>query len=194
MGSVHIRDEWYRLDAAWGLFQNDLNFPNKNAVLGYTRILSPSMVNELSLGARRGHLNIPLPEDASELAKTQRKSIGFTAGQLYPQNNPNDIIPLPSFSGVSNAPSFNNYFWYRFPAARIDSVYTISDGLTIMRGPHAFKVGFYWEKDLLQGVPGTGIPWMGSIAFGRDTNNPFDSNYAYSNASWATSRPTRNLM
>jgi hypothetical protein len=166
---------------AWGLFKNELDFPNKNAVLGYTRIVNASIVNELNLGVRRGHLNIPFPE-ASELAKTQRGPVGFTAGQLHPEINPGGIIPLPSFGGVTSGPSFSNYFWYRFPAARVDSVYTISDGLSITRGPHAFKVGFYWEKDLLQGVPGTGICWMGCLSFGRDTNNPFDANYAYANA------------
>lgn len=168
---------------AWGLFHSEIDFPNKNAAFNYTRVLSPNMVNEFGVGARHGGFKIPLPA-ADELAKIQRDKIGFTAGQLYPQNNPNNIIPLPSYGGggISNAPSYNNFFWYRFPSNRNDGVYTLTDGLTFTHGGHTLKAGFYWEKDLEQGVPGTGVPWMGSISFSVDSNNPLDSGQTYSNA------------
>jgi len=168
--------------APWPMVQDNLEFLVRTAVLGYTRILTASIVNEFHGTARRNFLNHLLaPPD--ELAKIQRAKIGFTVGQFYPQINPDNIIPQASFSGViSNAPSFGGYWSDRYPAHRIDSVYTLADGVTVNRRGHTFKAGLYFERAVILSVPGFGQTWMGNFAFNRDTNNPLDANHPFANA------------
>ena len=113
---------------------------NSCAEPGYTRIVSPTVVNEFNASIRRAFLNHLLapPED---LAKIQRDKIGFTAGQFHPEINPQNIIPQATFTGISNPPTFGGYWGGRYPAHRIDTVYTLSNGLTLTRGGHTFKAG-----------------------------------------------------
>jgi len=167
--------------ANWPMAQDRLEFPVKSAVLNYTRIISPTVINEFNGSARRVILEHPLPP-ADQLAKIQRDKIGFTAGQFHPEINPYNIIPQATFSGITNPPTFGGYWGGRYPAHRVDSVYTLSDGLTVIRGGHTFKAGFYFERDVMLSVPGWNQVWMGSFSFGRDTNNPNDANHPYGNA------------
>ncbi len=168
--------------APWPMAQDNLEFLVRNAVLGHTRIVSPSIVNEFHATVRRDFLNhLVAPQD--ELAKIQRAKIGFTVGQFHPEINPLDIIPQASFSGaISNSPSFGGYWGGRYPAHRIDSVYTLADGITMTRGAHTLKAGFYFERDVILSVPGWNQTWMGNFSFNRDTNNPNDANHPYANA------------
>jgi len=164
------------------MVQDNLQFLVRTAVLGYTRILSPSMVHEFHGTVRRDFLNHLLAAP-NELAKIQRDKIGFTVGQFHPEINPDNIIPQASFSGViSNAPGFGSYWSDRYPAHRIDSVYTLADGVTLNHGAHLFKAGFYFERDVILSVPGCGQTWMGNFSFNRDTNNPLDANHPFANA------------
>ena len=168
--------------AAWPMAHDVLEFLTRSGVVNYTRVLTPTMVNELNVTAKRVFLNHPLaPPD--ELAKFQRSKIGFTAGQWRPELNPADIIPQATFTGgISNSPSYGGYWGGRYPAHRIDSGYTFTDGLTINRGGHTFKAGFSFERDVMISVPGWGQTWMGSFSFNRDSNNPNDSNHPFGNA------------
>ena len=142
--------------APWPMVQDNLEFLVRTAVLGYTRILSPSTVNEFHGTVRRDFLNHLLAEPG-ELAKIQRDKIGFTVGQFHPEINPDNFIPQATFTGViSNPPTFGSYWSDRYPAHRIDSVYTLADGVTINRGAHLFKTGVYFERDVILSVPGFG--------------------------------------
>jgi hypothetical protein len=168
--------------APWPMVQDNLEFLARTAVLGYTRILSPSIVNEFHGTVRRDFLNHLLPA-ADQLARIQRNKIGFTVGQFHPEINPDNIIPQASFSGViSNPPSFGSFWSDRYPAHRIDSVYTLADGVTINHGAHSFKAGFYFERDVILSIPGFNGTWMGNYSFNRDTNNPLDANHPFANA------------
>jgi hypothetical protein len=161
--------------------QDSLEFLTRSAVLNYTRIISPAVINEFNATAKRVFLNHPLapPE---ELARIQRSKIGFTAGQWHPEVNPDNIIPQATFTGgISNSPTFGGYWGGRYPAHRIDSGYTLSDGLTLNRGVHTFKAGLYFERDVMISVPGWNQVWMGSFSFNRDTNNAYDANHPFAN-------------
>jgi hypothetical protein len=164
----------------WPMVPDNLEFLVRTYVLGYTRIFSPTIVNEFHATARRDFLN-HLVAPADQLAKIQRSAIGFTAGQLHPEINPLDIIPQVSFgsSNIQKAPSFGGYWSDRYPAHRVDSVYTFSDGATLTRRSHTFKAGGYFERDVILSPPGSFIPWMGSFDFSRDTNNPLDANVPF---------------
>ena len=164
----------------WPMVPDNLEFLVRTYVLGYTRIISPSIVNEFHATARRDFLN-HLVAPADQLTKIQRDKIGFTVGQLHPEINPLSIIPQASFgsSNIQRAPSFGGYWSNRYPAHRVDSVYTFADGITMTRGSHMLKAGGYFERDVILSPPGSFIPWMGSFDFSRDTNNPNDANVPY---------------
>jgi len=164
---------------SWGIVQA-YNTTNPNVAGNITYLASPTLVNELSVGLSRW-TEIQSISD-SELARLQRDKLGIKLGQLYAKNNPLNVIPGASFGGgVGTAPSIG--FDPRFPMNDIVNAWSISDGLTKVAGPHTFKAGVYWEwAEYLQAHhAGSSSNFAGNFSFGRDTNNPFDSNHPYSN-------------
>jgi len=145
-------------------------------VLRYTRILTPSLINEFNFGFTRR------PEGNSatdaEIARNQRSKVGYTAAQLYPASNPLGLIPNATFGGVTNAA--NLYVEGRFPFWQRINSFILTNNLTKTYGAHTIKGGIYIER-LYQGSLADGN-YAGAISFARDVNNPLDSNYAYSNA------------
>ena len=184
-------DSWNSgyLLTGWEFVKTGNGFQNQHAALGYTRIVSSNIVNELTLGVRRPHERNPaggndIPD--SVLAKVNRTKIGFLAGQFNPEINPAGIIPQVSFGGVPSAPNFGSFNADRFPLFENDFNFNVGDGLTINRGRHTFKVGIYAEKDRIITGNGFAALWMGSFSFNADTNNPLDTGNPYSNAALGT--------
>ena len=166
----------------WDFIKVQQTFINKHASMGYTRIITPSIVNELNLGVRRPQERLPFPDAATDLAKTRRPTSGFVVGQLYPQANPDQIIPQASFGGVQNSPSFGSFFATRFPQFEDDINWNIANNLSWVKGRHTFKVGIYAERDRITTGFGFNVPWMGNFNFGTGGNNPGDTGNPYSNA------------
>jgi len=173
--------EGYNL-TTWDFVKVQQIFYNKHASLGYTRILTPSIINELNLGARRPQERLPFPASASDLAKVRRPTSGFTVGQFYPRANPDQIIPQASFGGVQNSPSFGSFFATRFPQVEDDIDWNIGNNLSWIKGSHNFKFGIYAERDRITTGFGFNVPWMGSFNFGTGGSNPLDTGNPYSNA------------
>ena len=173
--------EGYNLNS-WDFVRVQQIFINKHASLGYTRIITPSMVNELNLGVRRPQERLPFPALDSDLAKVRRKTAGFSVGQLYPRANPDDIIPQASFGGVQNSVDFGSFFAQRFPQFEDDINWNIGNNLSWIRGRHSFKAGIYAERDRVTTGYGFTAPWMGSFNFGTGGSNPGDTGNPYSNA------------
>ncbi len=161
----------------WGLTRQHYTYTDNGIVLDYTRILSPSMTNEFLGGARHGVEKGPALSD-TELARVQRSATGFKLGQLYPQINPLGIIPQASFGGVTNAPGIG--YDSRYPLRGADTLFNFSDTFSWVKAAHTIKAGmFYDHARNYEGESGT---FAGNFNFGRDVNNPNDSNYAYANA------------
>ncbi|MDP9050535.1 MAG: carboxypeptidase-like regulatory domain-containing protein, partial [Acidobacteriota bacterium] len=143
--------------------------------LDVTYTFTPSIVNEFTFGASAW--NEYSKYDPANIAKVQLGASGFNLPSLYAGVNPLNLFPGVSFGGVPNAPT---YGWdSRFPFN--DNVLNISfsDGLTKVSGPHSYKFGFDYETDTyLQ----TNHNRVGTFAFDQNSNNPNDSNFAYSNA------------
>jgi hypothetical protein len=134
-------------------------------------------VNELTLGAAFWTEDQIL--SAQSLNLLQKSTYGIELPQLYPQYNPLGLIPQMSFGGVPNAAGGGPSG--RFPLEDVVSNYSITDSIAKVWNRHTFKFGLDAQLDTyLQ--KHTGGSFAGSFSFGRDTNNPFDSNYAYSNA------------
>jgi len=141
------------------------------------------MVNDFNLGARRPQERLYLSDTDAAAKVLKRKQAGFTAGQWYPKDNPDDIMPQAGFSGgIANGPDFGNFYWYRLPQYEDDINLTLSDGFTINRGPHTFKVGAYYEKARITAGYGMGTIWNGYYQFTVDTNNPLNTGNPYSSA------------
>jgi hypothetical protein len=76
-----------------------------------TYLASPTLVNELSIGLSRWTEDQAIA--SSQLAKVEKNKLGINLGQLYPGNNPLDLLPAASFGGVQNAVSIG--YDSRFP-------------------------------------------------------------------------------
>jgi hypothetical protein len=135
-------------------------------------------VNEFTGGFRRSAEEASAT-DPAEQDKIIRDKIGMNLKQLYPQNNPLNFIPAASFGGVTGAAAIS--YDGRFPMLGTDDkVWTFGDNLTWIKGAHNFKFGALIDRGReYEGESGT---FGGSFAFGRNVNNPLDSNHAYSNA------------
>lgn len=165
---------------AWGI-QQSYDTTNPNVAWNVTFLPTPTLVNEFAFGLSRW-TEIQTITD-SELAKLNRDKLGIKIGQFYPQNNPLGVIPSASFGSIPTGAASIGYDG-RFPMDNYVNAWSISDGLTKVLKSHTLKFGFYWEwAEYLQSHhAGSGGTFAGSFAFGRDTNNPFDSGHAYANA------------
>lgn len=162
----------------WGLIRQHYTFTDNGIVLNWARVLSPRMVNEFTGGVRHSVEKGP-PESDAELKNVLRKDRGLgSLGQFYPGNNPFGIIPQASYGGVTNAAAIS--YDGRFPLRGADTAINFSDNLTYTFGGHTLKAGLSYER--IRNYEGEQGTYGGSYAFARDVNNPFDSNYAYSNA------------
>lgn len=147
-----------------------------HAVIRYTAIVSPTTVNELSVGAngRREADNI----DPDSLKANQRSTYGYALGQFSPFANPLGLLPDASFGGVSQAAS--RALDGRTPLWGSRLGFMINDNLTRSMDAHTLKFGFLAEQ-IIQTAP-DGNSFNGSFNFGTSANNPLDTGFAYSNA------------
>ncbi|HUS05094.1 MAG TPA: carboxypeptidase regulatory-like domain-containing protein [Bryobacteraceae bacterium] len=144
----------------------------RGAALHITKTFSASTVNEFTMGAsnRSQTFNPVEPE------KVARSTMG-NIGQWYPAANESHAIPNISFGGVQNpiTPSLGN-----IPYTNRNPVFSWIDNLSKVIGTHTLKLGLYVERMRKDEVGGSNT--RGSFDFGRNTNNPFDTNYAFANA------------
>ncbi|HEX9366172.1 MAG TPA: carboxypeptidase regulatory-like domain-containing protein, partial [Vicinamibacterales bacterium] len=164
--------------ANWGLLGQHYTFKDVSLIGDYTRILSASLVNEVSVGYRHS------TEAGSALTQqgldaVTRSKIGYTLGQFTPAINPLGIIPSASFTGAIANPAAIT-FEGRFPLTGADTFLTVNDTASLARGSHTFKAGFYLEHARNEeGKTGT---FNGNYEFNVDTTNPFDTRHPYANA------------
>ncbi len=162
----------------WGLIKQKYTFTDDGIAMNWARILSNRTVNEFTFGARHSVEDGP-PLNDEELKNVLRRERGLSSlGQFYPSNNPLGVIPQASYGGVLNAAAIT--YDGRFPLRGADTAFNLSNNTTHSMGPHTFKAGIAFER--VRNYEGEQGTYGGSFAFGRDVNNPFDSNYAYSNA------------
>jgi len=162
----------------WPLFVEDYKFRGTTYLGRYTAIISPTAVNELTMGfTNRPQTNSSAPD---QLKLVNRQDVGFTAGQFTPQINPLDLIPSATFGGGVPNPA-NLYIEGRFPFYQIGDVPSITDTFTKTHGVHTFKAGMTVDYLDHRASAEFGYPW-GNFDFSKNTVNPLDSNYAYSNA------------
>ena len=143
----------------------------------WTRIISPTLINELSFGIFAQPASNTY--DDSELQKITRSVVGFNASQFSPKTNDIDVIPNATFGGITNAaniaiegrlPLYNRYYIFHW-----------ADNFTATRGAHTFKAGIYLER-FTRNQKKSGTVFNGAFDFQNNATNPFNTGYAYSNA------------
>ena len=145
-------------------------------ILRYTGVLSPSLINETSLGWTRRPEGNSAEDD--EIKRNQRSTVGFTAGQFNPASNPLSLIPNATFGGVTNAA--NLFMEGRFPFYQQLHAFNLTNNLTKTLGAHTLKAGIMIERNF-QGAL-SDAAYTGALNFQPNVNNPLESGYAYSNA------------
>jgi hypothetical protein len=123
-----------------GLFQNinlpniattDTRIPGQLLAINYTKIISPTLVNEVSYNFSQNFIG-------SELSgKGRRSDYGNpNIPEVFPENN-NDAIPSISITGLTSTGSLQGFaIRYRSQAVR--------DVLTWTKNNHTFKFGVEW--------------------------------------------------
>ncbi len=154
--------------ANWGLLGQHYTFKDASLILNYTRTLSSSLVNELSVGYRHStEAGSALTQEG--LDAVTRNHIGYTLGQFSPSINPLSIIPSASFTGAIANPAAIT-FEGRFPLTGADTFVTVNDTASLARGDHTFKAGFYLEHARNEeGKTGT---FNGNFEFNVDSDEP----------------------
>lgn len=144
----------------------------RSALLHISNTFSPSLVNQFTMGASNRAQTFN-PSDPSLVARSKMGNIG----QWYPAANESKAIPDVSFGGVVSG---INGGIGNIPYTNRNPVFSYVDNVNWMKGPHAMKFGIYVERMRKDEVGGANT--RGSFTFDRNVNNPFDSNYAFSNA------------
>ncbi len=138
---------------------------------------SPTLVNEFTFGVNRALQTVdPLTDEG--LARNVRANVAPNLPQFFPQANARNLIPQANFGGVPNAGVLN--IEQRFPFFGTNNIWNWSNNLSKIWNSHNIKTGIYIERTTRNAARGSAF--NGTFNFNRDVNNPFDTNYAYSNA------------
>ncbi|MCL4401237.1 MAG: carboxypeptidase regulatory-like domain-containing protein, partial [Acidobacteria bacterium] len=150
-----------------------LRRPGRGATVRNTTTLSATVFSEFTFGFSQFE-NFYGPEFPERVS---RQGTGINIPQWNPKLNPQGFLPNMTFTSVPNYanPSMSNPPYYG-----AEHIYSLVENLSKIAGTHTFKAGVYLEW-LRDDVFANSLV-RGAISFNRDTNNPLDTNYAYSNA------------
>ncbi len=160
------------------LLQADHKYSVDDVMVKWTHILTPHIVNEVSSGMD-GDRQAGQPDRPNYFQPVQRSTIGFNLGQFFPSANPYNIIPQTTYGGVPDAP--NTSVDGRLPLSRAYERFQFSDALSANFGKHSLKFGVDLERNWDTDGPASSA-WNGKFDFSVDPNNPYDTNWAFSNA------------
>jgi hypothetical protein len=144
-------------------------------------IITPTFTNEFQFGyAVNG-----IPGDPPVAGSPYYRSVShINIPLLYPDANTSGVIPNFNFGGVPfGASTLNGSQMTSFagtPYNNRNPVWNYIDNVTKVKGTHTIKAGFYYEYAIK--TENAFKPYNATIDFSRDSNNPGDTNWAFSNA------------
>lgn len=150
----------------WGISSHYL-YKDNGWSANWVHILSPSVVNEFNFGMRHDSEGfIPSTGIAEKLT---RSAIGYTAPQIFPQNNTMNLVPIANgWTGTAGTPANINWL-NRWGETGNDYIKpSFSDGLSVTHGDHSLKFGTYFERLLNSEAPGGN--WSGTLSFSTSTS------------------------
>jgi hypothetical protein len=169
---------WQDAGQTWPLLTS--NFIEKNPSMhgNIDYMFSPTLVGEFTMGSQWRTL-ITEANNPPDYAKLSRSALGITLGQFYPANNPNGTMPYALYGG--GLPNTANVTLAGdFPIQQTMPMTSATASLTKIAGSHTFKTGAMVEVG--QSQVDLYNQFAGQFNFGRDTNNPLDTNFPTSNA------------
>jgi hypothetical protein len=158
------------------------NFGNVAYSGTWTHTFSPNLVNEFGGGFFQS-FELGTLTDKFDLSRYKKETYNLQGMPvLFPNANPENLIPAMQYGGVPNSPSLA---WdNRTPIDAADERINFQDTLSWVKSSHNLKFGFFYELQLASEGPRSSpnSEHMGRYIFNRDANNPFDSNHPFSNA------------
>jgi len=171
-------EDYYQAGQNWNMFRVHYHERFDTGAFNATYIVSPTIVYELTIGAR-GTPNWYSPAN-QPLSAIQKSTLGLNLAQFYPQDNPNNILPSMTFGGVPGAAAWGGSNLLTLGSKWDEPEISISQGVTKIFRSHSFKAGTYTERNrYTNAIAGN---YAGAISFSNDSNNPYNTNWAYSNA------------
>ncbi len=190
-GDYNINDKWRvysrylftksSQDRAYGQWNADYNIPYApmnfgnpgwSVIANVTTTVSPTVTNEFIFGSSKNVLNIDPVDDTFSRAK-----VGLSYTMPFPKADTLGLIQNWRWGGVPNSPNtgFNGT-----PFRNFNNTFDITDNVTKVAGSHTMKAGIYIHKSRKDQTAFTSV--NGDINFDRDSANPGDTNWAFSNA------------
>jgi hypothetical protein len=144
---------------------------------GMTYVISPTMTNELNVGASHNSILIAYSTNAYSRATT-----GVNLPVLYPKAVQNDYLPYFTFGGskIGNSAYANQGNAGAGPFINFNTTYDVTDAISKVWNRHTFKFGYYQQKSIKNQTSFGAFD--GNYNFGDNSNNPFDTGFGFSNA------------
>lgn len=178
-----IRDQDDRTSyTAWGTHNlpngpMHVGFPGRSGIINLTAALSPTLTNEFVFGPSWNHVDVTPNESLTPNWYAKNYPMNYQSSLPFPNADRAGMLANWRFGGVPGAPSTNDR---GLPFKNLNATFEFTDNLAKFYDKHLVKVGFYVQrqrKDQTSFANTEGI-----IQFQADSNNPSDSNWAYSNA------------
>jgi Carboxypeptidase regulatory-like domain len=145
--------------------------PGWSIVANVTTIINPTLTNEFVFGSSKNILHIfPLDNAFDETP------LGLSYKMPYPTADTLHLVQNWQWD-VPNSPSIN---FTGTPFLNYNHTYDITDSVAKIHGSHTIKGGIYLHKSAKDQTSTNSV--NGYIDFSRDTANPGDSNWSWSNA------------
>ena len=146
--------------------------PAQTGIVNVTTVINPTLTNEFIFGPGRNRLTILPTTDELDASK-----MNLSVKMPFPKANLGNLVPGLNFGGVPNAPNFN---LNNVPFYNVNDTFDFTDNITKVLAGHQLRAGFYIQRSRKDQTSES--PVNGLFYFDRDTANPNDSNWAFSNA------------
>jgi len=143
-------------------------------------IINPTLTNEFQFG----YTVNGIPGNAPVAGSPYYRNVSnVNIPLLYPDANISGVVPNFNFSGVPSPTTPLTDAMTSFagtPYANRNPVWNYIDNVSKTLGTHTIKAGIYYEYAVK--TENAFKPYNATIDFGRDSNNPGDTNWGFSNA------------
>jgi hypothetical protein len=168
-----------RLDTANNLGITNFTAPTYSWSLAgnVTTIINPTLTNEAQFGYTvNGIPGNPPPADSPFLRAVSNVRVPVLYSNVEPTIIPNfDFAGTPTVSGTAMTT------FAGLPYDNRNPIWNFADNITKSAGNHTYKFGLFYEY-ALKSETSLGRPYNGTFNFGRDNNNPNETNWPFSNA------------
>jgi len=178
-----VRDQDKRTDySGWGT-QNvpDMPFlvpaPGRNGVVNLTTIVNPTLTNEFIFGASWNMIDMQVTPELTPKIYAKNYNLSYKADMPYPNADRTGLISNWRWGDLPNPTSTNIR---SLPFHNANVTFEFTDNVSKMYGTHQLRAGIYVQRQRKDQPAFTNTE--GNIFFSRDSANPGDTNWAYSNA------------